>query len=93
MAKRSAEERVLEMFDDEDKEGLITFLFEECGELESDDLDDLSLQDLLDRIADTYFREDLLHLHSECRDLGENDPMHSDESLDEFMDHEDFEPN
>jgi hypothetical protein len=45
-------------------------------------------EEILDRIVELYSREDLMSLHSEYQDW-DYSSMHPDETVEEFLDHED----
>jgi hypothetical protein len=58
---------------------------------DSEDTTLLEKQDILDHIIDQYAPRCFAQLHSEGRDYDYGN-MHPDETVDEFQDHEDYEP-
>lgn len=71
-----------------DEGELADFLIDECGADDTiNDFDQMSKTELIDHIVDCYLPE-LIELHSKFQD-GESSIMHPDETVEEFMEHED----
>lgn len=68
-----------------DEQELVDFLAKECAE-NAEELWELEWQELVDLLVSHY--PELSELHSDCLG-GDFDPMHPNETLEDFLDHED----